>query len=307
MSTRHRALLVRIHNSRITLPSLIAYGILLITSGLVQLRTTTTPQSLAHVTVTLDQRPVRIAYRDTAPGRTDLPAVLLLHGSPGSGEVMEPLMKQLGSHFRLIAPDLPGFGESTRHIPDYSFRAHAHYMLAFLRQLNISQAQVVAFSMGGGVALSMTAASPQAVTSIVMLSAIGVQEHEWTGGYWGNHILHGLQLGALWLLHTAIPHYGALNRIMFDIEYARNFYDSDQRPLRHILETYRGPMLIIHGRHDPLVPLAAALEHHRIVQQSELLQLDENHFMAFLKPEVFAPQLIDYLRRNSDPAKAGTL
>jgi hypothetical protein len=34
------------------------------------------------------------------------------------------------------------------------------------------------------------------------------------------------------------------------VEYARNFYDSDQRPLRTVLTNYHGPMLILHGEHE---------------------------------------------------------
>jgi hypothetical protein len=48
--------------------------------------------------------------------------------------------------------------------------------------------------MGGGVVLSVNDPAPQRVASIVMLSAIGVQKHELTGGYGLNHFLHGAQL-----------------------------------------------------------------------------------------------------------------
>jgi pimeloyl-ACP methyl ester carboxylesterase len=65
---------------------------------------------------------------------------------------------------------------------------------------------------------------------------------------------------------------------MLNVEYARNFYDTDQRPLRHVLESSRGPMLILHGKDDWNVPPAAALEHHKIVRQSELVLLEGNHF-----------------------------
>jgi pimeloyl-ACP methyl ester carboxylesterase len=45
-------------------------------------------------------------------------------------------------------------------------------------------------------------------------------------------------------------------------------------------------MLIIHGTRDPLVPVAATLEHHRLVPQSELTLIDGNHFMVFQRPSV---------------------
>ena len=85
------------------------------------------------------------------------------------------------------------------------------------------------------------------MASIVLLSAIGVQEHELLGNYHANHFLHGAQLGALWLLREGAPHFGLLDRFPLDVEYARNFYDSDQRPLRSILQSYKGRMLIFMG------------------------------------------------------------
>ena len=111
-----------------------------------------------------------------------------------------------------------------------------------------------------------------------------------------NHALHGAQLGALWALRQALPHFGQLDRSPLNVEYARNFYDSDQRPLRSILMRYTGPMLIIHGSSDPMVPVQAAREHHRIVPQSELTVLDGNHFMVFERPEAIAQPLASFLQ-----------
>jgi pimeloyl-ACP methyl ester carboxylesterase len=242
----------------------------------------------------IQSRTILLAYRDTAPDSAGLPLVLV-HGSPGSSEVLGKLASLLSPSFRVIVPDLPGFGASTRDLPDYSFRAHGQYLIELMDALHIDRAQFVGFSMGGGVVLSIADLAPQRVASLVMLSAIGVQEHELTGSYWVNHALHGAQLGALWLLKNGFPHFGLFRGVPFTVEYARNFYDSDQRPLRSILANYRGPMLILHGTRDRNVPIAAALEHHRMVHQSEIVEFNENHFMAFLHPSEFLDPLVQFL------------
>ena len=246
---------------------------------------------------TMEPRTIRLAYRDSAPDSLQTP-VLLVHGSPGSGEVLQTLAGLLSPTFRVIVPDLPGFGSSTRDLPDYSFRAHGEYLIELMDALHIPKAQLLGFSMGGGVVLSIADAAPQRVASLVMLSAIGVQEHELTGSYGVNHILHGAQLAVLWLLHNGLPHFGILAKLPFSMEYAHNFFDSDQRPLRTVLEHYRGPMLVIHGAKDRNVPLAAAAEHHRLVPQSDLVVLDENHFMAFMKPSLFLGPLVRFLNHE---------
>jgi len=237
---------------------------------------------------------ILLAYRDSASESTQLP-VVLVHGSPGSGEVLEKLASLLTPRFRVIVPDLPGFGASEHDLSDYSFRAHGEYLVELLDALHVARAQFDGFSMGGGVVLSIADLAPQRVASIVMLSAIGVQKHELTGSYRVNHFLHGAQLALLWTLKNGFPHFGLFRRVPLTVEYARNFYDSDQRPLRTILAQYRGPMLIIQGTRDRNVPIAAALEHHKLVPQSQIVELDDNHFMAFMHPSEFLDPLVHFL------------
>jgi pimeloyl-ACP methyl ester carboxylesterase len=224
-------------------------------------------------------RTLRVAYQEAGPGGAL--GVVLLHGSPGRKGDFATVVPRLAKTYRVIVPDLPGFGDSEHDIPDYSFRAHARYVLELLDALGIDDAHVVGFSMGGGVALSMADLAPKRVRSITMLSSIGVQEMELLGDYGLNHAVHGAQLAGLWGLRELTPHFGWLDDAMLGVPYARNFYDSDQRPLRGILARWTGPMLIIHGTKDPLVPIQAAREHARLVPQSELLVTRESHFMVF--------------------------
>jgi pimeloyl-ACP methyl ester carboxylesterase/membrane protein DedA with SNARE-associated domain len=241
---------------------------------------------------------VSIAYREIpAQNEGDQIPVVLIHGSPGGSDALEKLMQQLQGPRRLIAPDLPGFGESTTNVPDYSFRAHAAYVWEMLDRLQIRRVHLVGFSMGGGVVLNMARMAPERVASVTMLSAINVQEMELLGDYHLNHAVHGAQLAGLWLLKVSLPRFGWLNQGDMGVAYARNFYDSDQRPLRGILQDYQGPMLILHGREDPLVPVEAALEEHRLVPQSELNLFPSNHFMVFQDPRPLVPFLSNFLNQ----------
>ena len=228
------------------------------------------------------ERTIRLAYERAGPKDDPrAPVVVLLHGSPGSKRDFAAVVPDLAKHHLVLVPDLPGFGASEREIPDYSFRAHARYVLELLDSLGVDDAHVVGFSMGGGVALSMADLAPRRVRSITMLSAIGVQEMELLGDFDMNHVLHGAQLAGLWGLRELTPHFGWLDDAALGVPYARNFFDSDQRPLRGILSRWPGPMLIVHGRRDPLVPVQAAREHARLVPQSELVVTAESHFMVF--------------------------
>jgi membrane protein DedA with SNARE-associated domain/pimeloyl-ACP methyl ester carboxylesterase len=268
-------------------------------------------------------RTIQLAYLDF-PSKNDRDSapVLLLHGSPGAADdfggmvragragraenAQQPLgaasagsdsTPRLLGDYRLIAPDLPGFGHSTGDIPDYSFRAHARYVVELLDSLKIPRAHVVAFSMGGGVGLSLTQIAPERVASLTMLSAIGAQEMELLGEYHANHAVHALQLGFFRFLHEGVPMTSEAYARDIGLSYSRNFYDSDQRPLRGLINRYAGPMMIIHGRKDFLVPVEAAFEHHRLAPQSELVLSDYDHFMVFQRPKYLAPILADFVSR----------
>lgn len=282
----------------------VIYLLLLAASYLVRARRPETPLTEGKQLISVNAiapdkvipQKVQIAFRNHGSG-SDLPVIVLLHGSPGRSEDFTRLVPALSGNYRVIAPDLPGFGDSTTEIPDYSFRAHARYVLELLDQLQVPRAHFLGFSMGGGVVLNIAAIAPERVASLTLLSAIGVQEMELLGDYHLNHAVHGAQLAALWWLHKATPHFGWLDDSMLNVAYARNFYDSDQRPLRDLLKAYAGPMQIIHGRADFLVPAAAASEHHRLVPQSELHMLDSDHFMVFRRDSGLAPLISDFVAR----------
>ncbi len=238
---------------------------------------------------------IRFAYQEFSPENpTDPTPIFMFHGSPGESRDLVKVGQEIGKTRRVIIPDLPGFGDSTEQIPDYSFLAHARYTLELANQLGIQKFDVLGFSMGGGVVLSLYDLAPDRIRSVTMNSAIGVQEYELLGNYHINHALHGIQLGFFWFLKEFTPNFGIFDKMV--IPYCRNFYDSDQRPLRGILQKIEVPVMIIHGTQDPLVPIEAAHEHARLVPQSEFHEFDdESHFIVFQHPEKVVSNLSEFL------------
>jgi pimeloyl-ACP methyl ester carboxylesterase/membrane protein DedA with SNARE-associated domain len=237
--------------------------------------------------------PVKLAYRIIGPAQA--PAVVLLHGSPVASMVFDRLLPHLPDGYRYIVPDMPGFGGSSLRIPDYSIAAHARYLEALLAQLQADAAHVVAYSMGGGIALELYRQHPSRLRSLTLLSSIGVQELELLGNYQLNHAVHLAQLGLLQGLTWLTPHFGLLDTFPINVAYARNFADSDQRPLRNVLAGLEAPTLILHGKDDGLVPLAAAAEHHRLVPQSRLATFDGGHMLLVSEPAVIAAEITAFL------------
>ncbi len=240
---------------------------------------------------------VEVAYRDLRlADDPEAPVLVLVHGSPVASSALDNLITQLEGDYRLIVPDLPGFGGSRLDVPDYSIRAHARYVLALLDSLEIEQAHFIGYSMGGGVILNLADLAPERVQSLGMIAAIGVQELEMLGDYTLNHALYGAQTAFFWLAREGLPHFGYLDNTILGYNYARNFMDTDQRPLRGMLQRYEGPMLILHGETDAFVPPVAALEHQRLVPQARLEFFDGGHLVPVMEPYVMTDWIHAFIR-----------
>jgi pimeloyl-ACP methyl ester carboxylesterase len=115
------------------------------------------------------------AFSDDAPA--DAPVVVMLHGFTGSKENWYPLAERLRGKYRLLIPDLPGWGESERKPgDDYGFAAQAARVDAFIRALSPQRPVVLlGHSMGGGIAALVAARYPRQVARVGLLDAAGVR------------------------------------------------------------------------------------------------------------------------------------
>jgi pimeloyl-ACP methyl ester carboxylesterase len=107
------------------------------------------------------------------------PPLVLLHGFTGMKENWLELMPLLASSHRVIAPDLPGWGGSTRlDGADYGYAAQAFRLNAFLATLGLEETVVVGHSMGGGIAAVAASQHPQGLVALVLMDAAGVRFRE---------------------------------------------------------------------------------------------------------------------------------
>lgn len=247
---------------------------------------------------------------EAAPHAGDRPPVILLHGSPSTGardySNLGPWLADRG--YDAVALDRPGFGDSERWVASYSIIANARYALAVMDELAIDRAHLVGWSLSGGVVLHMAAMDPDRAATLTLQAAIGIQEAEGSGSYYFEHAKYALGYGLLVVLPELLPHFGLLPPRHFLHAFIRDFWDTDQRPLRAIMERLEVPTLVLHGRHDRLIPAWAAEAHHEIIGPSRLVMLDANHFFPFggymSDREAFeqgAEHLLAFLRRHDEP------
>lgn len=111
---------------------------------------------------------VTIFYREA--GAPDAPVVLLLHGFPTSSFQYRELIPRLADRYRVIAPDLPGFGFTE--VPEkrnykYTFDALGQTILAFTDALNLKRYALYVFDYGAPTGFRLAMARPERVTAIV--------------------------------------------------------------------------------------------------------------------------------------------
>ena len=111
---------------------------------------------------------VSVFYREAGPA--DAPVVLLLHGFPASSFQYRELIPRLADKYRVIAPDLPGFGFTE--VPEtrqykYSFDALAKTMVAFTDALGLKRYALYVFDYGAPTGFRLAMAHPERVTAIV--------------------------------------------------------------------------------------------------------------------------------------------
>ena len=118
------------------------------------------------------------AQADDAPA--DAPTIVMIHGFTGSKENWYPLARHLRSRYRIVIPDLPGWGASERKPgDDYGFVAQAERVAEFIRAISPDKPVVLlGHSMGGGIAALVAARHPALVSRVGLFDAAGVRFHD---------------------------------------------------------------------------------------------------------------------------------
>src|SRR6202167_5596319 len=120
---------------------------------------------------------ISVFYREA--GAADAPVVLLLHGFPTSSFQYRELIPRLADRYRVIAPDLPGFGFTE--VPGergykYTFEALAKTIFAFTQALKLPRYAMYVFDYGAPTGFRLALMAPERVTAIVSQNGNAYEE-----------------------------------------------------------------------------------------------------------------------------------
>ncbi len=285
----------------------------------------------------IDADGVKVFYR--AAGQTNAPVVLLLHGFPTSSFMFRELIPRLADDYRVIAPDLPGFGFTE--VPAgrkylYSFDQLALTIEAFTRALKLDRYAIYVFDYGAPTGFRLAVAHPERVTAIV--SQNGNAYEEGLGDAWGpirkywaeptadnREILRQSVLtagGTRWqytygvanpekippesyTLDTALLERPGNKETQLDLflDYASNvkLYPKFQEYFRKS----KPPLLAVWGKNDPFFIPAGAEAFRKDIPDAKVQFLDTGHFAIETHVVEIASAMKDFLVANGIRRQVG--
>ena len=230
---------------------------------------------------------IKTNYQDHGQGDP----ILLIHGS-GPGVTAYAnwrlTMPVLAEKFRVIAPDMVGFGFTERPAGvQYTMDMWVSHALSFMDALKIEKAHLVGNSFGGGLALALALRAPDRVHRLVLMGPAGTK-FEITDGLdavWGykGTLEHMKELVNLFAFNKNLVsddlvklRYEASIRPGFQEAFSAMFPAPRQRWVDALasdenkMKTLTHETLIIHGRDDAIIPLSGSLRLHDLIPKSQL-------------------------------------
>jgi len=255
--------------------------------------------------ITIDGNKIRYLESGDA-GRT----IVLLHGIGASAERWEFVIPEFSKHYKVIVPDLIGFGRSDKPLVDYTTEFFLDFLSSFLHKLGITSTNIIGSSLGGQITANYASQHPEIIENLVLVSPSGIMKHS-------TPALDAYVMAALY------P----------DIEVAKNAFQMMAGPTRQInqkiienfvermklpnakmafMSTLLGlrnaetitkslkkisvPTLIIWGEDDPVIPVKYADDFVSCIQDCRFYMMDNcGHTPYVDDPKRFAKLVLDFL------------
>jgi pimeloyl-ACP methyl ester carboxylesterase len=271
---------------------------------------------------------VGIFYREAGPN--DAPTIVLLHGFPSSSREFDTLIPLLATRYHLIAPDLPGFGQSDAPPPStyrYTFDHLAETMDSLVVALKISAYTLYIHDYGAPVGMRMILAHPERLHALISQNG-NIYEAglgaKWTtiAQYWADPKAHPevvgafLSFGATEQRHTlGTSHPERYNPDTWTDEFA-HLSKPGQREIQAALlydyrtnvasypkwqawlREHRPPTLVVWGANDPSFIAAGATAFRRDLPDAEIHLLDAGHFALDEKTDEIAGLILRFTAKH---------
>ena len=224
--------------------------------------------------------------------------LLLIHGLGASAERWEHVIPQFAKNYRVLVPDLIGFGLSDKPLVDYTTDYLSEFITKFLKKLNIDSVNIIGSSLGGQIGAEFAYQNNSMVKKLILISPSGIMKHS-------TPALDAYVMAALYPSDSSASNAfqmmsGSKN---IDEKTIKGFVQRMKLPnakmafmstllglkdaeiISEKLGSIKSPTLIIWGEKDPVIPIKYA--------QSFISEIDDCRFVKMEKcghtPYVEAP------------------
>jgi pimeloyl-ACP methyl ester carboxylesterase len=270
---------------------------------------------------------LNIFYREA--GAKDAPALLLLHGFPSSSHMFRDLIPLLADRFHIVAPDLPGFGQSDMPPRDafaYSFDHFAQVIGLFTEVIGLARFAMYVFDYGAPTGFRIAVKHPERITAIISQNGNAYEEglsEGWTPirAYWqepsqaNREALRAFLAPQMtrWQYTHGVANEAAVSP---DGQSLDNFYlarpgaDEIQLDLfgdyksnvalypafQNYFRTHQPPFLVVWGKNDPFFLPPGAEAFKRDIPDAVIRFLDTGHFALETHAEEISAAIRDFLK-----------
>ena len=288
--------------------------------------------AIHHRTAVVDG--LEIFYREAGPA--DAPVILLLHGFPSSSHMFRDLIPHLAPRFRVVAPDLPGFGQSSqpaRATYAYTFDNLARTIERFTDVVGLTRFAIYVFDYGAPVGLRLALWRPERITAIISQNGNAYEEGLSDGwnpiqAYWrepteaNRNALRGFLTPATTLFQythgVADPSLVSPDgRTLDDAYLARPGNDEIQLDLfgdyrsnvaaygdfQAYFRRHQPPLLAVWGRNDPFFVPAGAEAYRRDLPNADIRFFDTGHFALVTHAAEIGAAIVEFLDAVNDSLK----
>jgi pimeloyl-ACP methyl ester carboxylesterase len=267
-----------------------------------------------------------IFYREA--GSRDSPAIVLLHGFPTSSHMYRNLIPALADHFYLVAPDFPGFGNSS--MPsvnefEYSFDNLAGVIDKFIQGLGLKKYSLYLFDYGAPIGFRIAVKGPKKVESLIVQNGNAYDEglrEFWVPlkAYWKDRTPQNeatlrklLTTDATkWQYTNGVRNKEAISpdnwnmdvffldrpgndRIQLDLFYSYGTNPPLYPKWQAYLREYQPPTLIVWGKNDVIFPAEGAYPYKLDLKDIDFNMLDTGHFALEEDGDVIADHISRFL------------
>jgi 4,5:9,10-diseco-3-hydroxy-5,9,17-trioxoandrosta-1(10),2-diene-4-oate hydrolase len=250
---------------------------------------------------------VNTAYLSAGAGSS----VICLHGGGAGAVTWYPVIGPLAQHFRVIAPDIVGYGESDKPDASYDKAYFASWLKQFLDAIGVVKTHIIGLSQGGAIALQFTLDYPEMVDKLVLVNSGGlgakppfmsIAGMAWLNTFPSSFANRFYSRYILFKPENRDPNHGRYSIEVLKSKGGKKAFSQGRGVAvsafsEAALCSIKNQTLVLWGENDRLFPIEVAAKAVAVMPDAKLLRIkDAGHLSMMDQPAVFNRAVLNFLQ-----------